>query len=256
MKTITFFVIAVVLFSCNDSSESFQLTCEQKKQAGIIDSFSYPIQPGSTEWAQLSNWEEKRKAVSVPDEILKNMCTHGLVYTCVQCPLYFDIWAFNSKQNGFEMQVKGINSFAELNQRDDAGREFFDYYRSLKPSVFDKTWSTTKQGDFSAQIYITEIYLSRQAFLMKLPNAELVELVKEAHKKYFEKKEYGLGRLCETGSYFLISHILYHNFNYKPLVEYINRANLENSFMMTFLPLNDQLTDSLSYHTERFLETH
>ena len=249
----------VVILSCEKQENTSQKNCDEMKSMGIIDSFSYPIVPGTPEWRKLKNWEEKREAGNIPEDILQNMCTHGLVYSCVKCPSYNEIWAFSDKQVGFDILVRDINSFAELSQREDAGREFFDYYRTLQPSDYDTTWTNIEKGGFVIHIYVTEVYLSRQVFLTQLTNSELEDIVNEAYLKYKEKEKYNLSQLCKLGSFYLISNILYYNLEYQPFVSFVGNNRRMPTFLSNFAPAPAPITyadfDSLKFHTESFLQT-
>jgi hypothetical protein len=118
-----FFLLITILifcFSCNHHEEVAPKDCQALKNQGIIDSFPYPIRPGSSDWANLSNQDEKYEAVYVPENILQNMCTQGLVYTCVYCPLFINLTVFNTIRSGFVALSENINSFGELINRSDA----------------------------------------------------------------------------------------------------------------------------------------
>jgi hypothetical protein len=249
-------LILLTIISCKKNiSSHLQKDCEVMKQTGIIDSFSYPVRPGTVEWKKLKNNQEMLYAVNIPEYILHNMCTLGLVYTCVQCPLYWDILAWEDKDTGFKFMVDNINSFSELIQRDNAGKELFDYYRTLTPSDYDTTWNPIKQGDFMLQIYITEIYLSRQAFLGLLTDDELECVVKESYVKFQEKEENGLSERCKLGSFYLIGNILYYNINFKPFISFVENNSYIEYFLSDFRPVINNHLDSLKYYTELFLKT-
>lgn len=254
VNLIIFLSFFVLISSCNKHEDIQQKSCEDMKLMGIIDSFSYPILPGTPEWKKLKNWEEITEAVNIPEDILHNMCTYGLVYSCVQCPSYRVIWAFSDKQVGFDNMTESINSFAELCQRNDAGSEFFDYYRTLQPSDYDTTWTNIDKGDFMIHMYVTEVYLSRQVFLTQLTNGELKDIVREAYNKYKEKEKYGLSKTCEVGSFFLISNILYYNLQYQPFVSYVESNNRMPTFLSGFIPVTYPEFDSLKFHAKSFLQ--
>ncbi len=252
-----FLFLLVIVLSCNKQENTFQKRCEELKSMGIIDSFSYPVVPGTPEWRKLKNWEEMIDVVNIPEDTLYNMCTLGLVYSCTQCPMYNVIWAYTDKQVGFEIMVRDINSFAELSQREDAAREFFDYYRTLQPADYNTTWTNIEKGDFMIHIYVTEVYLSRQVFLTQLTTNELEEIVNEAYLKYQEKEKYDLSELCKLGSFFLIGNILYYNLEYQPFISFVDNNQRIPSFLSNFAPAPVTYADfdSLKFYTKSFLQT-
>ena len=257
IKLAIFLAFLVIILSCEKQENTSQKYCDEMKSMGIIDSFSYPITPGTPEWKKLKNTEEKRKAVNIPEHILQNMCTHGLVYSCAKCPSYREIWAFSDKQVGFEVLVRDINSFAELCQRGDAGREFFDYYRTLQPADYDTTWTNIEKGDFVIHIYVTEVYLSRQVFLTQLTKRELGDIINDVYLKYKEKEKYDLSQICKLGSFYLISNILYYNLEYQPFISFVENNPRMPTFLSNFVPAPVTYADfdSLKFYTKSFLQT-
>jgi len=250
MKTIHLLLgLMIILYSCSDKAGIDQKNCAELKAQGVIDSFPYPIRPGSPEWANLINQDEKYEVVNVPEDILQNMCTHGLVYTCVYCPLFNLLTVYNNIRSGFTSLSDHINSFAELTKRTDAGKELFDYYQTL----FDNDWENIKQTEYQVQITLTEIFFAQQEYLNKLNNQELQEVLVEAYNILMEKKTHDLNKECIQGSLYLISNILYHNLHYEPLIDFIDRNNMIY-FLNDLMLFDNQSPDSLKYYTELYIQ--
>jgi hypothetical protein len=228
--------------------EEISKDCEELKDLGIIDSFPYPIRPGTIEWENLENQDAKWNAVNVPTTILEEMCTHGLVYTCVYCPLFILLTVYNDIHTGFVSLSDHINSFAELINRNDAGTELFNFYKTM----FDTTWQSIKQAETQIQIIHTEIFFAQQEYLGKLNDTELSEVVLEAFNRLLNKETNQMDIDCINGSHFLISNILYYNLEYEPLIGYIDGEALDG-FLNNFMPINDETRDSLKYYTDLFL---
>jgi hypothetical protein len=249
---ITFFkLIAVVLFctSCNNHEEFIPKDCEALKIQGIIDSFPYPIRPGSSEWANLSNQDEKYDVVNVPEDILQNMCTHGLVYTCVYCPLFMNLTVFNHIRSGFTALCDNINSFAELIDRSDASFELFEYYKTL----FDTTSHNILIISVQIQMYHTEIFFAQQEFIGKFDTNELQNILIYVYNKLLQKEEQNLQSMEIDGSYYLMSNILYHNLEYKPLIDFIER-NYLTPFIDDCRLISGQSVDSVKYYSKKYIE--
>lgn len=228
--------------------EEISKDCEELKGLGIIDSFPYPIRPGTIEWENLENQDAKWDAVNVPSTILQEMCTHGLVYTCVYCPLFNLLTVYNDIQTGFVSLRDHINSFAELINRNDAGTELFNLYRTL----FDTTWQSIKQVETQVQILHTEIFFAQQEYLGKLNEIERLDVLLEAYNILLGKEINQFDIDCINGSYYLICNILYHNLEYQPLISFIDGESLEE-FLNNIRPISDETRDSLKYYTELFL---
>ena len=222
--------------------------CEELQAFGIIDSFAYPIRPGTIEWESLENQDAKWDAVNVPDAILEDMCTHGLVYTCANCPLFFMLTVYNNIYTGFASLRDHINSFDELIRREDAGIELFNYYQTL----FDTTWQSIGQIESQVQILHTEIFFAQQEYLGKLNVSEELDVLLGAYNILLDKETHQLDIDCINGSYYMISNILYYNVEYEPLISFVDREDL-SAFLNDIKPISDENRDSLKYYTELFI---
>ena len=244
-------VLLIICYSCSRENIVNPKNCEELKANGVIDSFPYPIRPGSDEWKNLKTQVEKYEVLNVPEDVLQNMCTHGLVYTCVYCPFFFQLTVFNNIRSGFISLTNNINSYAELTDRYDSGQELFDYYKTL----FDTTWNCIKQIGYQVQILHSEIFFAQQEYLSKLTNQELKEVLIEIYNKLLEKETHNLDKYCINGSLYLLSNILYYNMHYKPLIDFIDRNNLIyflNDLML--FNFNTDPTDSLKYYSVKYIQ--
>ena len=71
------------------------------------------------------------EVLQIPNEILIMMSTKDLAHTCLNYPLFSDIWAFNNLQDGMDRAISGFNGLKELIERDDAGIELLAIYKSI-----------------------------------------------------------------------------------------------------------------------------
>ena len=86
----------LVSFVCIGS----QVTYSQKN-----DAYVFLIKPKSDEWKQLTIFERKA-SLQIPDDVLANISTEGLLETCLDFPYLFEIWFHGSNyQNGFEEEL-------------------------------------------------------------------------------------------------------------------------------------------------------
>jgi hypothetical protein len=249
MKT-TFISLVLVIFSCSCSNkEIIPKDCEKLKAQGVIDSFPYPIRPGSAEWKELKSHTEMVAAVTVPESELKTMCTQGLVYTCVYCPLFIDLLVCNHIRDCFLGLTKNINLFGELITRSDAGTELFTYYKTL----FDTTKNSTRYIDVQYKIYSVETFFAQQEFLSKLTDQELNEVFTDAFSKLEYKQKYSLGWIYIHSSYYLLGNLLYYNLHYEPFINFIDRYDME-IFLYDQMSLSNQPVDSIKYYSEKYLQ--
>lgn len=252
MKT-TFFtvVLMIIFFSCTQHKELVPKDCGELKAQGIIDSFPYPFKPGSAEWKNLTSHTDMIKAVTVPESELKRMCTQGLVYTCIYCPLFIDLFVCNHIRDCFIALTENVNSFGELVTRSDAGIELFNYYKTF----FDTTKSSTKYIEAQFKIYEIETFFAQQEFLITLNEQELENVLADAYSKLKYKQRSNVSRMSINSSNYLLSNILYHNLHYEPLIELIDRNDM-GWFLNDQMWLVNQPIDSIEYFTEKYLLDH
>ena len=243
-------LLTEIYFSCSHENEVIPIPkdCEELKAQGIIDSFPYPIRPGSEAWSNIDNQTERYEAVSVPADILEEMCTHGLVYTCVYCPIFItQLTVFNCDRDGFLSLCNHINSFGELIKREDAGIELFDYYKKLT----DTTLNNIRPIGYSIQIYSVEIFFAQQEFLSQFNNEFLNEVFLKSYDNLLIKEKIGIERSIYVANLYLSVNILYYNIKYQPLTDFIDNNDPLYIFCNHVL-WNKELIDSLRYYTEEY----
>ena len=252
MKTILVTsVIILILFSCSHNKDFIEKNCEALKAQGIIDSFPYPVRPGSQEWKDLSSSDEMVEAVTVPESELKRMCTHGLVYTCVYCPLFYDLMVCNFIRDCFVGMTEHINSFGELITRPDAGLELFNYYKTY----FDTTKSNIIYTVEQLRIHCVETFFAQREFLTKLDEQELKSVLIDAYGKLKYKQRNNISTMSIASCNYLIVNILYYNLEYEPIIELIDRNNME-PFLTNQMWFENQPVDSIGYLAERYILDH
>jgi len=243
-------LLSAIFYSCSHDNEVLPppKDCAELKAQGIIDSFPYPVRPGSEAWRNLTA-AERDEAVSVPADILKEMCTHGLVYTCVYCPRFLGMLGFNSPRDGFLLLCEYINSFGELIQREDAGTELFDYYTKLT----DTTLNNITLVKYYLQIYLVELLFSQQEFLSQFNNESLNEVLLKAYDNLLIKEKLGSYRDMYVANLYLTANILYFNIKYQPLIDFIDNYETFDIFYI-FYHWNEEIIDSLRYYTEEYVK--
>ena len=64
--------------------------------------WSYPVKPGSAEWAAFQSHDEMLAACQIPADVLKSVTTEDLVEICMDYPLIFDAYAYDNLPEGIE----------------------------------------------------------------------------------------------------------------------------------------------------------
>lgn len=162
------------------------------------DVYEYPVKPGSERWKALRNHEEMLEACQIPDDILKNISTAGLVETVLSYPMYGDMLLLSSNlekglEIGFAVMSDRFNGFSELYKRKDARALLLARYRGMDPAL--------KQGDYIFNFIYIEALLLQKPILSSLTAQQRQELREVALEKYRAKKaidSYGKGSLRIT----------------------------------------------------------
>jgi hypothetical protein len=82
--------------------------------------WNYPVKPGMPEWATFTTHDQMVKAIRIPNEVLNSLTTAELVELCLDYPLYGDIFAYNSLQDGLRQNIiLCSNGVQELFRRQD-----------------------------------------------------------------------------------------------------------------------------------------
>jgi len=170
------------------------------------DTYDFPIKPKTKEWKELGSTPERLKACQIPENILKNMSTEGLIETCLNYPFLGDIYAFNSMQAGFNSLVSKFNGFQELLKRKDAGTKLLLRYSQIRK--LDRQSIQRELGEYGIlSLTCFEIIISQDVFLSNMSRQERTQLLKECIWKYNDKQKYRdlYGRVLSNGKYILKS---------------------------------------------------
>ena len=133
----------------------------------ITKAYEYPIQPNTAEWSNFKSTAEKVEASQIPAAILNKLTTSALVETVLNSPLMASMYAFNTRQQGFNTVYGAFNGLQELAKRDDAIFELEQYKNNLQ--LFDRTDSKaivhnlyidTLIEAFSSEGVVTPLYTS------------------------------------------------------------------------------------------------
>ncbi len=155
----------------------FVLTAFAQQKSGV---YKWPLKPGMPQWKELKTHDEMLEVLQIPAETLQKMTTNDLAQTCLNYPLFSDIWAFNSLQDGMERVIAGFNGLQEFLKRDNAGLELYAIYKTINPHNFEESWSNLQKGRYAAKFAKIEILLAQEAVLSSLKQNERFLLLKES----------------------------------------------------------------------------
>jgi len=222
--TICILILCIQLIACKKKSDSPPTDSEilgNIVKPEIIDEYIYPIQPGTPEWAALQNHEEMIEAVKIPDPVLHNISTWGLVETCFKYPLGGDCLLMDCPSSWINDLSTSFNGLNELFSRTDVSEILLYNYR-----YFD----FNKYPNWIDWQYI-ELMIGCDAFVSKLNNRQLLYLVSLAIEKSQEQKEYLQPLL--PNSFYIMANAMIHA-GYKPFIDYCITQNYLQSGTYTY----------------------
>ena len=145
--------------------------------------YDFPVKGGTDAWRALGSHDAMIAACQVPDSLLAGMPTDALVETILNYPLYGDIFAHNSVQEGFDAVAAGFNGLQELLTRSDAGTILLKVYEDVDPAAVEEEWSLPEKGQYAFKLYYVEITIAQTHILRDLDGGQMKELVSEALRK-------------------------------------------------------------------------
>lgn len=145
-------------------------TCTIAQQ--INNPYNFPIKPGMQEWKELKTHDDMLAVLQIPENILNNMTAEALVETCLNYPLFLDIWAFHSYQQGIDKAISNFNGFQKLLLRKDVGNELLKRYQKINMDDLEKKKTYNQKGDFVMSICKIEALLSIKSILESLSKSD------------------------------------------------------------------------------------
>lgn len=197
-KTIPMFIVTVCLLcvdivspACAQSYVNSIPDDTDQHTVDLIpsDAYDYPIKPGTSEWNKLNSFNEIINACQIPEDILKNMSTRGLVETVVNYPFGALYSSSNNPQDGVNRAVSHFNGLSELFRRKDAAIELLAKYRTMDPAGNNKNWPISQQAEYTFKILNTELVIVQYNLLSQLNQSELRDLISVAISKYQGKQD-------------------------------------------------------------------
>ena len=215
--------------------------------AQVIDQpYNFPIKPGTEDWKKLKSGQEMAAVCNIPPAILSSLTTEALVETCLNYPLFNEVFYASDLPKGLDALTKSFNGFNELFKRKDAGKELLRSYKLKNPKDISDSSSDIDKGLFTFDFIYVELLLSHSQILNNLNSKERVEVAKEAIKKYDAKKERIdiFGDFGLTTSVFVIGKILKTEDKLTDVLQLVPKEELE-TFLATAMYSNTSTLSAL-----------
>ena len=94
--------------------------------------YRYPVRPGTTEWAELSDHQAMVEACAIPEEILAEMTTEELAQSILAYPLIADMFAYDDWHMGLDVITDNFNGLEEFSNRADSSSAMVDLYVDIE----------------------------------------------------------------------------------------------------------------------------
>jgi len=158
---------------------------ESVSRSGDSSVFEYPV----IDWASFDTHAQKVAACAIPESLLPEIPTRELVALCMEYPLIFDAYAFDTPLIGLKTVASRFNGMQELLQRSDNCLCLFSY---LKENDICKTGlaplSLTEKGRLT-MLYSLGEYLLAFDDVLKNASAALLREIAAFAGETLEHKE-------------------------------------------------------------------
>lgn len=214
------------------SYSSPSVTIQPSNSQKVDDAYIFPVRPGMPEWKNFTSHNQMVNACWVPEDILENMSTAGLVETVVNYPLGGDYGSSLDFQEGVDRVSRQFNGLAELFRRDDAEAQLLVKYRTMNPRAIETNWSNFQRAEYILQICNTELIIAQYNLISQLNQSEYRNLISEALVKYRVKQqgENAWDPVLLDPNIWILARTL-HYLNYAPFVEKINNDRMLKLFV-------------------------
>jgi len=167
---IIFFI--TVIFTFTVMAENNDLWFQKNDNADV---YIFPLTPleNPDEWKELESHNEMLQVTQIPDSILQQISTSGLIETCFNYPLFGDMFAYNSYIQGLESLNDSFNGFRELYERGDIAREMIKIYKRLDL----KSAVDSNDPYYSIRLNFIDYFISQEVVLSRFNEEERYELL-------------------------------------------------------------------------------
>jgi hypothetical protein len=216
-----------------------------------VDSvYNFPLKPGMSSWKKFQTHKEMLTVLQIPGKILTSLSSSALVKTCLDYPLFSDMWAYDNIKVGFEQLRKEFNGFNELFGRNDAFDELFKLYSSIDPNSISEKGTTLEKGKYTAKICKIEILLAQLDLLQGVIQVKKNLLLKEILKKHEAMLKYNEFDIRSIESnIFLMGNVLV-NTDLSMMAKISKNAKINNFLKTSRFIEKDIILEIISLSTE------
>lgn len=113
----------------------------------------YLIQPGTEEWVKLGTVQNKKEALRIPEETLKQMSNDELIEATLEYPFLVDIYLFGTQGEGVRTAAKsvyeGCDALRELLDRPDGEAALRDFWEEAREGGYNSNGKASGEDAIS-----------------------------------------------------------------------------------------------------------
>jgi hypothetical protein len=205
----------------------------------VLATYDFPVKPGTADWKAFGTHLEMLNACRIPEKVLTQLSTEGLIETMLNYPLLFEIFAFNTPQQGIDAVTAQFNGFQELFARDDRCARLINKYESMDIRPQIDGLSAVAQVEYIWRVSVLEMIMAQQPVSSALSPSQINDLLTISLDKVAQKRaEADLISNGEQTTAWLISRTL-QLAGYQPFLEIYNEDEYLPGFVSTGFAYND-----------------
>lgn len=233
-------VMILTVAACTQQSSEPNSNITPTPYSNISDAYDFPIKPGTDAWRALPSRVERGNACQIPESLLHNMSTEGLVETVMNYPFLSDIMAYDSPWLGMQGISAQFNGITELLKRKDAGTVLLNKYMAMDAAIQDNFTDIWNNYINSTCI---NFLLVQDPVLSNMTSTQLRDLVqRELANAQAEENLSVVYNYCSLStSAWMLCHIMLH-VDYPPFKQKVS----ENEWLNT--NIRDGTLDRYSLH--------
>lgn len=203
-----------------------------------LDTYKYPIRPGSEEWNNFTSGAQMAEATQIPFSVLDSMSTMGVFESCAENPINLDLYILMEPQRFYDYFKSKFNVCQVLINRDDAGKELLKRYSLMCSECLENNYSSFsgKGGDVKYSFVSIELLLAQENILSKISKLQSIELGQMLIKNYENNNRNDLSVFFKLFPVWISSRIMV-KYNYPEFMKLKSENEQISIFHETGVPL-------------------
>lgn len=230
-----------------------QQDAEEKKPSEEIDAYEFPLTSKSPKWKTLKTYKEKLLVLQIPDQVLNEMSTEGLVRTCLNYPMWLHMMLHGNLQSGIEKVISNFNGLQELMKRTDAGSILIKVYKDIDSGAFQQDWTSRQRGGFTLHLSYVEMLLSQEQILSSLTKKEKCSLLEDCILKYKSKLKHEVYGITGLKTVTIVICQILLGEDYKPFKQKYEENERINLFLRDETPIDVEIFNEIILYAQQYL---